>query len=89
MHIGLAIQAVRKAKKVRQKEIFLNLDRVVTQQVYQKYEKYTFPRAQTVKKICTAMKVPEAAVLLYAVDEAQIPDVYREMFQELKTQIIK
>ena len=72
MNIGKAIVTIRKARKMTQKELAERCG--MSQNAILSLEKsQSYPSMKTLKKIQTALDVPQSYLHLYAIEEQDIP----------------
>lgn len=86
IHIGKALVAVRKAKKLRPKEVYLRAG--LTSSAYGEVYHKQFPR-KNLEKHLQGLNVSEAAVLLWAIDIDQIPQHLKVAFITIRERILK
>lgn len=87
MHIGRALIAIRKAKKLRPKQVYLTIG--MSQGEYSQLSNVRFPREASLQRHLRGLKVTEAAALLWAIDLDQVPQHLKVALITLREQIIK
>ncbi len=87
MEIGTAIREIRKSKSITQKELAVKCN-LSNNSITQIELNNTFPKKDTIKKICKALKIPTAFLLFYSLTEKDIPKNKREIYRIL-TPLIK
>lgn len=85
MQLGKALIEIRKAKKLRPKEVYIAAG--CSSGEYSQLGSRRSPR--DLDRHTKALQVPEAAVLLYAIDENEIPVDCRDIFGYLKRRILQ
>ncbi len=82
MEIGSAIREIRKSKKITQKELAVKCN-LSNNSITQIELNNTFPKKNTIKKICKALNIPTAFLLFYSLTEKDIPKEKREIYRVL------
>lgn len=73
MNIGQAIVTIRKARKMTQKQLAERCG--MSQNAIVSLEKNrAHPPMETIKKLQTALSVPQSFIMLYAIEDSDIPD---------------
>lgn len=73
MNIGLAIVTIRKARKMTQKELAKRCG--MSQNALCMLEKnQSYPPMETLKKLQAALNVPQSYIMLYSIEDCDIPD---------------
>ena len=73
MNIGQAIVTIRKARKMTQKELAERCG--MSQNALVTLEKNrSHPTMETIKKLQAALDVPQSYILLYAIEDCDIPE---------------
>ena len=73
MNIGQAIVTIRKARKMTQKELAERCG--MSQNALVTLEKNrSHPSMETIKKLLAALDVPQSYILLYAIEDCDIPE---------------
>lgn len=85
MHLGRALITIRKAKKLRPKEVYISMG--MSSGEYSQLGTRRAPR--DLDRHVKVLQVPEAAALLYAIDENEIPVDCRDIFGYLKIRILQ
>ena len=79
MNIGTGIKLIRKAKGIAQGDLAKSSE--LSQASLSLIENgVKRPSARNIKKICTALDVPEALIYLYTLEDSDIPDSKKEVF---------
>lgn len=82
MSLGNAIKTVRKQRGIKQKTI-APLIGISINALCQIEKGNSFPQLRTLKKIAETLEVPISILMLYAVDEAEIPEPNRKTVKAL------
>ena len=82
MNIGKAIVTIRKARKMAQKELAECCG--MSQNAIVAIEKnHSHPPMETIKKLQSALNVPQSYILLYAIEDCDIPVNKQETAKQL------
>src|SRR5688572_3761138 len=82
MNLGHAIKKLRTSKSIAQGDLATIVG--ISQTSLSQIEKGTKrPSAKNMKKISSALNIPEAVIYLYSLEEADIPDRKKDMFNDL------
>lgn len=92
MNIGQAIVTIRKVRKMTQKELAERCG--MSQNAILALEKnQSYPPMETLKKLQTALDVPQSYILLYSIEECDIPlkklQTARLLLNPLKEYLLK
>ena len=82
MNIGQSIIAIRKKKHLKQKQLALKMDISVNALVTLEKGR-AWPSAATMGKLSAALDVPQSFILLYAIDDDDIPKTKTVLFKSL------
>ena len=82
MDLGSAIMSVRKARKIKKIELADKAGLSATA-LYNIEHNLSFPSKETINKICKAMDIPIAYLMVYCVTEDDVPENKREAFRYL------
>ena len=88
MNIGKALKQLRKERNVSQSDLFKLTN--ITQTSLSQIEKGTFmPTQKTIAKICEALKINTAVVYLCAIEETDVPESKKEVYNLFYPQVKK
>jgi len=91
MDLGTAIKALRKQKKLTQKDL-AELSELSTNALCSIETGQSFPSKATITKICASLNVPESYLLLFSISEDDLPKekriLYRTLCEPLKEELI-
>ncbi len=82
MNIGQAIVAIRKKKHIKQKMLEENMG-MSTNALVALEKGRSWPSAATMDRLSAALDVPQSFILLYAIDDNDIPEAKRIMCKSL------
>lgn len=88
MTLGMTIKKLRKANKIGRRTMASEVGISVTA-LYNIEHDLSFPRKETLRRICDALGVPVAFVLISTVTEEDVPEEKREVFRFLITPLKK
>lgn len=86
MNIGTAIKTLRKQKGYSQKE-FAEKCEISVNALCQIEINSSFPQKTTIKRICNELGIPTSYLLLFSIDENDVPEDKRKLFNTLNTTI--
>jgi transcriptional regulator with XRE-family HTH domain len=86
MNIGTAVKTIRKQKKLSQKELADKCE-ISVNALSQIETNASFPHKGTIKNICDALEIPSSYLLLFAVDDEDIPENKKDIFNSLNRAI--
>ena len=82
MNIGQAIVNIRRKKHMRQKMLAEKMG--ISANALVVLEKgRAWPSAATIGRLSAALDVPQSFILLYAIDDYDIPDTKKDIFKSL------
>ena len=82
MNIGQAIVTIRKKKHMKQKMLAEKMG--MSSNALVALEKgQAWPSAATIGRLSAALDVPQSFILLYAIDDNDIPDTQKDIFKSL------
>ena len=82
MNIGQAIVAIRKKKHMKQKRLAENMG-MSTNALVALEKGRSWPSAAIIGRLSAALDVPQSFILLYAIDDNDIPDTKKTFFKSL------
>lgn len=92
MNIGNGIKNIRKIRGISQGEL-AEIVKISPSSLSQIENGVKRPTAKNLKKICDALRVPEALIQLYTLDESDVPEskkeIYRLFFPTIKEMMEK
>lgn len=86
MDLGTAIKAIRKEKKMGQKEL-ADQSGISVNALSQIELNNTFPQKSNLEKICKALDIPVSYLLFFSIGEEDIPEEKRGTFNILNDAI--
>lgn len=91
MDLGNAIKTIRKQKKLTQKQLAESC-KVSINTICSIEKGVTFPAKNTINKICQALQIPEAYLLMFSITEEDIPEgkkiLYRTLCEPFRNELI-
>ena len=82
MNIGAAIKTLRIKKLMKQNELAEKSGLSVNALSMIEKDK-TFPKKETIKKICEALQIPVCFLLFFSIDEDDVPSEKKVVFNSL------
>jgi XRE family transcriptional regulator, regulator of sulfur utilization len=82
MNLGTAIKILRKQRGLSQKELAEKCELSVNA-LCQIETNTSFPQKNTIKRICEELKIPTSYLLFFSIDEEDIPEDKRKIFNTL------
>lgn len=82
MNLGAAIKEIRKAKRIKKKDLAAASGISVTALHNIETDK-SMPSARTIKQLCQALEIPVSYMLVFSVTQDDVPEEKRSLFRQL------
>lgn len=87
MNIGQAIVAIRKKKGIKQKELAKMMG-VSTNALLSLEKGKSWPAMATINKITESLSVPQSYLMLYSIEDGDIPKQYNQLLKPLQEYLL-
>lgn len=81
MNVGKSIKEIRKGKGMSQEQ--LAKEAGITQAALSQIENGTRPGSETLNKICLALKIPEALIYVMGLEQTDVPEKNKVLYEKL------
>lgn len=87
MNIGQAIVVIRKKKGIKQKELAKMIG-ISTNALLSLEKGKSWPTMATINKITESLSVPQSYLMLYSIEDGDIPKQYNQLLKPLQEYLL-